>query len=148
MHEILGLIIFWTVLCLNRFNPACSLTYLFNYAFKHCCEVWVYSLPFFTVFTVQFLLMKLAFIDAHQQCLLGLSQSSASVRGVRARPKAGFMFNVQKQPVLVSDGASLAKKLHLDTKTESHQGGRKSARSVSTSSIYPKKKGSHRRQLS
>ena len=37
------------------------------------------------------------------------------------------MFNVWKQPGLVSDGSSLAQKPQLDTRTETGQGGRKSS---------------------
>ena len=41
------------------------------------------------------------------------------MRGARAKPNAGFMFNVLKQLMPLSAGASLAQKLYLDTKTES-----------------------------
>ena len=37
-----------------------------------------------------------------------------------------FHFNVQKRPVPESSGASLAKRLYLECKTEGHHGGRKS----------------------
>ena len=53
------------------------------------------------------------------------------------------MFNVQKQPVLVSGGSSLAQKPHLDARTYSHQSGRKSPWDMSTISNYPKQKGTH-----
>ena len=59
--------------------------------------------------------------------------------GYQGQAKCWFMFNVQKQPFLVSGGASLAQKLHLYTRTASCQGGRKSAGHVSTHSTYPKK---------
>ena len=58
----------------------------------------------------------------------------------RAKPKAGFWFNMQEQPVLQYGGASLAKKPHLDTKCNGHQGGRKSAGGVTTSTTVPRKK--------
>ena len=45
----------------------------------------------------------------------------------RAKAMSAFRFNVQNQPVVKSCGTSLAKKPHLDTGTESHQGGRNSA---------------------
>ena len=48
------------------------------------------------------------------------------------------MFNVQNEPAFMSGGAFLAEKPLMDTRTESHQGGRKSARGVPTSSTYPK----------
>ena len=79
--------------------------------------------------------------QAHHECPLGLSQSSISMRGTRAIPKAGFGFNVQKWPVLASGGASLAQKPHFDTRSESHPGVRKSAWGASTNSIYLKQKG-------
>ena len=49
------------------------------------------------------------------------------MRCARAKPKTSIMFNVQKQPVLVSGVALLTQKPHLYMRTESHQGGRKSA---------------------
>ena len=49
------------------------------------------------------------------------------MRAARAKSKVGFMFNIQKQPVLVSGGASLEHKSHFNTRTEGGQGGRKSA---------------------
>ena len=58
------------------------------------------------------------------------------------------MFSVQKQTVLVSVGAFLVQESHLDTKTETHKGGRKSAGGASTSSTYPKRKGCHGGQCS
>ena len=48
---------------------------------------------------------------------------------------------MQKQPVLESTGGSLAKKPHLDTSTESHQGGRKSSVGASTSFTHSREKG-------
>ena len=73
---------------------------------------------------------------------LGLPQSSTSIRGARAKPKAGFMFNVWQWPVLVPGGVSFAQKPHWDPRTESHQGGRNSARAASTTFTDPRKKGS------
>ena len=49
------------------------------------------------------------------------------MRRSRAKPKAELRYNIQKQNVLKSIIASLAKKPHLDTRTESLQGDRKSA---------------------
>ena len=46
--------------------------------------------------------------------------------------------------MLESDGATLVKKPHLDTKPDSHQCGRKSAGDTFTSSTDSRKKGSHR----
>ena len=44
------------------------------------------------------------------------------MRDTRAKPKTGFRFNVQKQPVLVSGGASLVWNTDLDTRDKSCQG--------------------------
>ena len=48
-------------------------------------------------------------MQAQQESSLVLSQSSTSLRGSRTRPKAGFLFNVQKWPVAKSSGGSVAK---------------------------------------
>ena len=55
------------------------------------------------------------------------------MRGVRTKPKVGFLFNVQKQPVQESG--------HLDTKPDEHQGCRMSAGGASTSTTDSRKKG-------
>ena len=60
---------------------------------------------------------------------------------VGAKQKTRFMFTVEKLPMLVFCGASLARKLHLVTRTERHQGVRMFVGDISTSSIYPKEKG-------
>ena len=57
---------------------------------------------------------------------LDLSQSATSMRGGRARPRAGFWFNVQKWPVAHSNGDPVAKKPHSDPRMESPHSGRKS----------------------
>ena len=90
--------------------------------------------------------INMSLAQAYQQFSLGLSQSKASLRGARANPRAGYMymFNVQKQPVLLSGGASLAHKPYLGTRTESHQGGMKSAGGVCTSSSDPGGRGAMR----
>ena len=49
--------------------------------------------------------------QAHQQSSHALSQSSASMMGAIVKPKNGFMFDVQKQSLLVSDGAHLHRSL-------------------------------------
>ena len=59
--------------------------------------------------------------------------SSTSVRDSRARPNAGFKFNVQKWPVQASGGAFKVNKTHFDTKTDNCQGGQKSDGGASTS---------------
>ena len=41
--------------------------------------------------------------------------------------RAGFQFNVQKQPVAGSSGGSLAKEPYSDLRVESHLSGRKSS---------------------
>ena len=53
----------------------------------------------------------------------------------------GFHFTVQKRPVPGSSGASLAKRPHLESGTETHPGGKKSAGgSVSASSADARRK--------
>ena len=65
-------------------------------------------------------------------------------RDGKARPKTGFHYSIHKRPLLESSGASVAKKPHLESKTEDHQGGRKlTGGSVSASSSDSRKKGSH-----
>ena len=56
--------------------------------------------------------------------------------------KASFQFNVQKQPVLKSSDEFLAKKLHLDARTEFPQDGKMSSGGTSTGSTDFCKKGS------
>ena len=65
------------------------------------------------------------------------------MRGGKIRPYIVFRFNVQEQSVLESCGGSLAKKLHLNTRTESQYSGRKSSGSASANLTDPRKKGSH-----
>ena len=72
----------------------------------------------------------------------GLLQSLPSIRG--SKTKIDCWFNVQKQPVLDSRHALLAKKPHLDTRFWSHQNDRKSSGCGSGSSADSKKKGSCR----
>ena len=89
--------------------------------------------------------INLSLVQARQQFSLGLSQSSISVRGGRTRPRVGFQFNVQKQPVVESSRHSLEKKPHSDTRTESHQSDNKSSGGDTSDS---KKKGNHGGQCS
>ena len=73
---------------------------------------------------------------------MGLSQSFPSMRGGKDIPKSGFHFIVQERPMLEPSGASLAERPCLESRTEAHQGGRKSAGgSVSASSVDSRKKG-------
>ena len=75
--------------------------------------------------------------QAQQQSSIGLSQPFPS-----KRPWTGFSFTVQKRPVPGSSGASLAKRPYLESETETHAGGKKSAGgSVSASSADAGKKG-------
>ena len=69
-------------------------------------------------------------------------KSSTSLRGARAKPKAGLQFNFQKWPVLEFVGAFLAKKSHLDTKPYSHQGDRNAAEGTSASVTDSRREGS------
>ena len=71
------------------------------------------------------------------------------MRGGKARPKTGFHFNVQKRPMPESTGISLAKRPHLESRTEAHQGDRKyTAGCVSASYTDSRKKGRHGGQCS
>ena len=73
---------------------------------------------------------------------LGMPESSTSMGNATAKPMAGFWFNIQKWPVAVSGGVSLAKKPCFDTKQNINESGRKSARGASTSTTDSWKKGS------
>ena len=80
--------------------------------------------------------------QAQQQSSMPLSHSFPPMRGGKARPRTGFHFNVQKRHVPESSGSSLAKRPCFESRTEAHQGGRKSTDgSVSASSIDSGKKG-------
>ena len=94
-------------------NTAFILAYMFNSASRQCCKIWASQFSFLHVhdtvspsdaYLSDHINWSLA--QAHQQSSLGLSQSSACMRGVRATSKDGFMFNVQKKHGLVS-GSSL-----------------------------------------
>ena len=66
------------------------------------------------------------------------------MRGSKARPKTGFNSNMHKRPLPESSGASLAKRPHLENRTEGHQGGKKwTCGGVPASSTYSRKKGIH-----
>ena len=77
----------------------------------------LHGLLLFTTLWILFLLneaclyghISWSLAKAHQQSSLRLSQFLTSMRGGRANQKASFRFNVQKQPVLESHDASLAK---------------------------------------
>ena len=75
--------------------------------------------------------------------LIGLSQTSNSMRDGMARPKADSWFNAQKQYVLDCSSEVLTKKPHLETRIESHQDSRKSSAHASEISTDSRKKGSH-----
>ena len=77
---------------------------------------------------------------------VGLSQSFPPKRGGKARPQTGFQFLVQKRAMSGSvpgpNGASWAKRPHLDSGNETCPSGKKSAGgSVSTSSAESRRKG-------
>ena len=82
--------------------------------------------------------------QAQQQSSMGLSQSFPSKWGGKARSWPGFPFNVQKRPVPGSTGACLAKRPHVESRTESHLGGKESAGGgVSASSADTRRKGGY-----
>ena len=115
-------------------SPAYILAYLCNFACRQCHEIWASQLPF--IHNVHDIVSprEACFYDhinwsmaqGHQWSPLGLPQSSNSIMGAKTKLKAWIMFNTQKQSVLLSDGVSLGQK-SVETKTESHQVGRKSA---------------------
>ena len=75
---------------------------------------------------------------------MGLFQSFPSKRGGKTRPWTGFHFTVQKGPVPGSSGASLARRPHLESRTDTHPGNKKSADgSVSASSAETRMKEGH-----
>ena len=82
--------------------------------------------------------------QAQQQSSIGLSQIFLSKRDGKSRSQTEFHFTVQKRPVPGSSCASLAKRHHLESGTETCPGGKKSAGgSVSASSVDVRKKGGH-----
>ena len=113
MHDLLGINTFWTVLSKQVGNTGHILAYPFHPAYAQCCEVWASLFPFLhsvhdTVASSEACTsvhINLSQAGVHQQSLLGLPQSSDSMRDARATSKARFMFSEEKQPVLVSCGA-------------------------------------------
>ena len=65
--------------------------------------------------------------QAHQLSSLGFSQSSTSMRSYQGQAKGWFQVYCMKEPVPESGGATLPKKLHLDSRTEGCHIDRKSA---------------------
>ena len=96
-------------------NTACISTFLFYFASRQHCEVWVLQFPFFSSIKDNDPLRKACFyvciscnVAQVEQCpSSGLSQSLTSVQGSKA--------SVQKWPALDSGGTSLVKKCHFDT---------------------------------
>ena len=104
-------------------NEACILAYLLIMLLGSFVGYGALQLPFLHNFRDTFspseaclyghINWSVALAQAGQQSSLGLSQSSTSMRGSKARSKAGFQLNVQKSPLLISGGGPLAKKPHL-----------------------------------
>ena len=112
----------------------------------------LHSSPFFTVSRIWFLLERLACMAILTGLWHRCSNSPLwaclcllSLRGVtKTGHGLGSHFTVQKRPVPGSSGASLAKRPHLESGTEAHPGGKKSAGSgVSASFADARNKGSH-----
>ena len=109
-------------------NMTHILTNLFTSASRQCFEVC--ALQFAFLYNIEdsispteaclygYINWSLGKVD--QQLSLLLSQSSTSMMGVRTKKKAGFLFNVQKQPMQDSGYAFLVKKLQFDTKHDGH----------------------------
>ena len=111
----------------------------------------LHSSPFFTVSRMWFLPSEASLYGHINQSCTGSATvlyracyCLFSKRGGKARPWTGFFFTVQKRPVPGSSGASLAKRPYLESGTEMHPGGKKSAGSgVSASSANAKRKRGH-----
>ena len=116
-------------------NTTYVLAHLFNTASRQYQDIWASQCSFLynvhdTVPHIEACLyghFNWPLVQAIHQPSLGLSQSSDFMRCARVKPKDRFMFNVQVCPLLVSGGTILALKPYLNTRTESHQNGRKSA---------------------
>ena len=125
--------------------------HVFNSASRQHCEVWASQFPFFHCLKDVVPPNEVIYIYGHinwslaqfqQQPTIGLSQSFPPKGGSKARPGTGFHFILQKKPVLESRGAFLAKRPHLESRIETHPGGKKSAGdSVPASSADARKKG-------
>ena len=74
------------------------------------------------MFMIIFLPVRLAFLVTSTDLWHRLTNNphldSTRLECAMANSKTGFIFNVQTWPVLVSDGASLTQKTHLDTRTK------------------------------
>ena len=134
-------------------NSALILAYLFNSVSRQHHEVWASQFPF--------LHSLREVIPPSEACLyghinwsqaqahsVGLSQSFPPKRAAKARPQTGFHFTVQKRPLSGSvpgiSGVSLPKRPHLESGTEAHPSGKKSADgSISTSSAEWRRKGGY-----
>ena len=107
----------------------------------------LHSSPFFIVSRMWFLLVrpfKLVSGPGSATVLHRLFLVFPSRRGHKARPQTGFHFTVQKRPGKGSSGASLAKRPHLESRTETHPDGKKSGGgSVSASCADARKGGGH-----
>ena len=116
-------------------NSAHILAHVFNSALRQCCEVWALQFPFLhdlkdvvsSSEACQYGHINWSLAQAQQQSTIGLSQSFISKRGGKARAWIGFHFNMWKGPLPESSGASLAKRPHLESGTETHSSGKKSA---------------------
>ena len=143
---------FWTMLCQYWVdNTGNVLAYLFNSASRQHYEVWASEFTFLHSIkdsippseACLYGCINWSLVQVHHHSSLGLSQSLTSLQGARARPRAGFRFNVQKQPVMEFDHASLPEKSHLDPVLNACQGGRKSVGGTLTSSTDSRKKKCH-----
>ena len=134
-------------------NTTHILAHVFNSASRQCCEVWASQFPY--LHRLKDMLpptevslygcINLSLAQVQQQSPMGLSQSFAPMRVVKARSKTGFNFNVQKRPVPESGRVYLVKRPPLESRTDDHQISRKSTGgSVYASSTDSRKKGAIR----
>ena len=137
MNYIPQFIAFWTMPCLNELVIQHVFQDIFHILLPDSVSKFrLHSSSFFIILRTLFLLVKHAFMSAIARIRLSNTVPLAYVfstfmRGGKARPKAGFQFNVQKQPVPESSWGSLAKNPCLDTSTQILHGGRKSSGGVS-----------------
>ena len=79
--------------------------------------------------------------QTQDQPSMGSSQSSPSKEGDKAKSWPWLHFTVQKRPVSGSSGTSLVKRPHLESGSETHPSGKKSAGgTVSASSADARRK--------
>ena len=134
-------------------NSTCILAHLFNSVSRQCCEVWASQFPCLHSLKEVFLLVRLVcmalLLGLWYRLILWVCLSLFLLRGVaRLDHELGPNSQYRRRPlsgcVPGTSGASLPKRPHLESGTEAHLSGKKSAGgSVSTSSAESRRKGGH-----